>query len=327
MFAAATKSYTADVANSIDEITIAPTVNESNATYEIQDGTGTVTADYRTVYGTATAGQDYESASGTVTFRPGQTRRTVKVVVVADAHDDPGETFTLRLSNPSGAYIGDGEGTATLTNSGPMPGAWLSRFGRVASDHAVQAIEARIYDTSGHARENHLTIGGQRVDWQMLGRFAPSRDGRPGPGGGDAETGAGLELGGGLGYAAGNLSVEVSARGLVAHEDTAYEEWGCRSKQTAPDEVNGSHCYYVTHPCHPLHGYRFELIRTFNSLGTIRAEFLGPDGQKVSVNICRTVSAKLRRNSVYTGYMDDYWCIFPSFGIYLITHKRDKSRL
>ena len=147
-----------------------------------QADTGTVTADYRTVNGTATAGQDYEPASGTVTFRPGQTRRTVKVVVIADAHDDPGETFTLRLSNPSGAYIGDGEGTATLTNSGPMPGAWLSRFGRVASDHAVQAIEARIYDTSGHTRENHLTIGGQRVDWQMLGRFAPSRGGRPGSG-------------------------------------------------------------------------------------------------------------------------------------------------
>ena len=145
-----------------------------------QADTGTVTVDYRTVEGTATAGEDYESASGTVTFRPGQTRRTVKVVVVADAHDDPGETFTLRLSNPSGAYIGDGEGTATLTNSGLMPGAWLSRFGRVASDHAVQAIEARIYDTSGHARENHLTIGGQRVDWQMLGRFAPSGPGQRG---------------------------------------------------------------------------------------------------------------------------------------------------
>ena len=44
--------------------------------------------------------------------------------------------------------------------------------------------------------------------------------------GGDAETGAGIELGGGLGYAAGNLSVEVNARALVAHEDTEYEEWG-----------------------------------------------------------------------------------------------------
>ena len=43
---------------------------------------------------------------------------------------------------------------------------------------------------------------------------------------GDAETGAGLEVGGGLGYAAGRLSVEVNARGLLAHQDTEYEEWG-----------------------------------------------------------------------------------------------------
>ena len=43
---------------------------------------------------------------------------------------------------------------------------------------------------------------------------------------GDAETGAGLEVGGGLGYAAGRLSVEINARGLLAHEDTGYEEWG-----------------------------------------------------------------------------------------------------
>ena len=44
--------------------------------------------------------------------------------------------------------------------------------------------------------------------------------------GGDAETGAGLEIGGGLAHSTGRLSVEVNARGLVAHEDTAYEEWG-----------------------------------------------------------------------------------------------------
>ena len=43
---------------------------------------------------------------------------------------------------------------------------------------------------------------------------------------GDAETGAGLELGGGLGYAAGSLSAQIDARRLVAHEDTEYEEWG-----------------------------------------------------------------------------------------------------
>ena len=44
---------------------------------------------------------------------------------------------------------------------------------------------------------------------------------------GDAETGSGVELGGGLGWTnAKGLSVEVRARGLIAHEERDYEEWG-----------------------------------------------------------------------------------------------------
>ena len=46
--------------------------------------------------------------------------------------------------------------------------------------------------------------------------------------GGDAETGTGIELGAGLSYAdpALGLTVEGKARGLLAHEDTDYREWG-----------------------------------------------------------------------------------------------------
>ena len=46
--------------------------------------------------------------------------------------------------------------------------------------------------------------------------------------GGDAETGTGIELGAGVRYAdpALGLTVEGKARGLVAHEDTDYREWG-----------------------------------------------------------------------------------------------------
>ena len=36
--------------------------------------------------------------------------------------------------------------------------------------------------------------------------------------GGDAETGSGLELGGSLRYASGSLTIELSARGLLAHQ-------------------------------------------------------------------------------------------------------------
>ena len=46
--------------------------------------------------------------------------------------------------------------------------------------------------------------------------------------GGDAETGAGVELGGGVTYAdpSSGLSLEAKARMLVAHADSDYEEWG-----------------------------------------------------------------------------------------------------
>ena len=45
---------------------------------------------------------------------------------------------------------------------------------------------------------------------------------------GAAETGAGVELGGGLRYAdpVRGLTVEATARSLLAHEDGGYEEWG-----------------------------------------------------------------------------------------------------
>ena len=46
--------------------------------------------------------------------------------------------------------------------------------------------------------------------------------------GGDAETGAGVEVGGGIAYAdaASGLSVDARARMLAAHADSDYEEWG-----------------------------------------------------------------------------------------------------
>ena len=44
--------------------------------------------------------------------------------------------------------------------------------------------------------------------------------------GGDAETGAGIEAGGGLGWIDGPLLMRVNAHRLLVHNDGAYEEWG-----------------------------------------------------------------------------------------------------
>ena len=129
---------------------------------------------YATADGTATQGEDYTGVSGTLRFAPGETTKTVSVPVLDDAHDEGSETLTLTLTSPRRAVIDDGTAVGTIVNSDPLPNAWLSRFGRAASDHVVQSIGRRL---EGGARESHLTVMGWRVD-TLLQSTHPERDGR-----------------------------------------------------------------------------------------------------------------------------------------------------
>ena len=168
-----------------------PQYNQDNQmTFEVrlnQAARSPVTVSYRTVDGTAIAGQDYVAVSGVLRFEPGETEKTIAVTVKTDLHDDPGETFTMLLSNPQGAYLGDGEATGTIKNSGPMPGAWLSRFGRVAADQAVQSIGERVREGTRPRQDNQFTLGGRRVD-TYFDSFMPRTgdDGAHGRQGGDS---------------------------------------------------------------------------------------------------------------------------------------------
>ena len=92
---------------------------EFTVTLNAVDDCATETVHWTTVDGTATAGEDYAGATGTLTFGPGETSKTVRVAVLNDAEDDSGETFTLRLSNASGATIADGEATGTIADEEP----------------------------------------------------------------------------------------------------------------------------------------------------------------------------------------------------------------
>ena len=79
--------------------------------------TDTVTVDYRTSAGTATAGADYTATSGTVTFAPGDTAKTIAVPIVDDDVEDGGETFSVTLSNPTNATLGNHTATGTIHNN------------------------------------------------------------------------------------------------------------------------------------------------------------------------------------------------------------------
>ena len=126
---------------------------------------GSVTVDYETADGTATAGSDYTARSGTLTFAPGDMSKTVAVAVLDDAVDEGEETLTFRLANATGAVIADGTATGTIVNSDPLQKMWLSRFGRTAASHVVDAVTGRLSAPSGGSQ---VTLGGQSIDFSAL---------------------------------------------------------------------------------------------------------------------------------------------------------------
>jgi hypothetical protein len=79
----------------------------------------TVTVNYSTFAGTATecgtSNCDYRRTTGTLSFAPNTTTQYIDVPINWDRDNDPGETFSVILSNPSNH--------ATLERlSGRLPG-------------------------------------------------------------------------------------------------------------------------------------------------------------------------------------------------------------
>jgi len=78
---------------------------------------GTVSYDIATSNGTATAGSDYVASSLVgQQITAGQTSKTFSVTINGDATVEPDETFTVTLSNVSGATLGDGSAVGMITN-------------------------------------------------------------------------------------------------------------------------------------------------------------------------------------------------------------------
>jgi hypothetical protein len=78
------------------------------------DTSGPSSVDFTTVDGTAEAGSDYVASSGTLQFLAGETSKTIAVTINGDTQIEPDESFSIELSNPTNATIGDGTGVGTI---------------------------------------------------------------------------------------------------------------------------------------------------------------------------------------------------------------------
>jgi fibronectin-binding autotransporter adhesin len=76
-----------------------------------------ITVDYATADGDATTGSDYQGASGTLTFAPGETTKTITIVVNGDSKKEADETFFVDLfGNSSNSLFTKNRGVGTILN-------------------------------------------------------------------------------------------------------------------------------------------------------------------------------------------------------------------
>jgi hypothetical protein len=130
----------------------------------------TVTVNYATANGSATAGSDYTAAIGSLTFAPGQTSKTISIVVNGDTAVEPNETFLVTLSGPVGASLSDGQGQGTIVNDdtaapsptpapGSVPVAWTSLVGVTADGASLTKTAATAWDNAGAVSSKQLPSG------------------------------------------------------------------------------------------------------------------------------------------------------------------------
>ena len=130
-----------------------------------------------------------------------------------------GTALEADLTNRMGAL----GGRAVLAGAGALEVALRSDllWTETSSDETAGLAEA-----VGTASRGRLMLEGTGRIRGLGGVVRPRIEGGVRYDGGDAETGRGFEVGGGLGWARGSLMLEASGRVLVAHADESYEEWG-----------------------------------------------------------------------------------------------------
>lgn len=214
----------------------------------------TATVSYATANGTAIAPADFGATLGVLSLGKGNRTRTVVVQVVGDTLDEADETFTLGLSNASGATIADGSGLGSiLDDDGGVTGIKVAAAGDIACDPASSSfnggqgvgLECRQRATSdllvGAGYDAVLALGDIQYEDGAFSKFGLSYDpswGRvkgithPAPGNHEYGTGGAAGYYQYFGAAAGDptkgyYSFDLGGWHLVALNSNCAEVGGC----------------------------------------------------------------------------------------------------
>ena len=188
-----------DVAPTGITLTVSPaTIRETDGETEITvtatvNGT-TRYADAKTVTvsvggGTATSGMDYDAVSNfDIIIAAGDTSNTgtFDLTLINDAVQEKDET--IEITGSSGA-LNITKAMITITNSDPMPAAWLGRFGRTVAEQALDGIAGRIAASRSAGVQGSIAGHALNFDSPYSGSEAlPRLDPRAGAGGTGVES-------------------------------------------------------------------------------------------------------------------------------------------
>ena len=145
-----------------------------------------ITVDYATADGSATDPGDYTETAGTVQIDAGLTTAFVEVPLTDDAAPEQDETFTLLLSNSSGAGITDGEATATISDdddSTPLPSISVADVAGSDNDGSIRFVvtlsEPSTDDVTFRASTVAVPSLGDRAAMPLIGLGSFNGDYRP----------------------------------------------------------------------------------------------------------------------------------------------------
>jgi hypothetical protein len=130
------------------------------------------TGDYP--YNSATSGVDYVAQSSQITIPAGQTSALIEVPVIGDRVGEFTEYFVVNLSNPTNAFIADGQGVGTILDDEPaitMETAYVSTTEGNTGTTPLKFVVRLSAASSAEVSVNYSTVEGDTGWWSGGGYY------------------------------------------------------------------------------------------------------------------------------------------------------------
>ena len=206
---------------------LAVSISEGDGDYRLlhadHDDSGSVESSLTTVYPYAKLGvNDKVDVWGLVGIGSGELTLTQNANV-----NRPSEAaYKTDISMRMGALGVRGEVISPDESGGLGVAVKSDAFWVSTESEAVRNTHGNLEGASGDATRLRLLVEMSRTFETGGGTLTPSAEAGLRYDGGDAETGTGIEIGGGLRYQSPRITIEGQVRTLLAHEESGYEEWG-----------------------------------------------------------------------------------------------------